>query len=274
MQGSHYPHSNVRSLLALAVTVLVAACSSTHTSKVSTMPTIVVEQEEAPKVELQTANTALGDIRVPSDRTVELNPWSAEGLWVGARFTETGQLGHFDGDVAVFRPTDAVIIPDLDTEEGFGFSISYRWKSWEALLTYDKTEYDGDFTGSALSHDTDIENLDLNLRKYYLVETPIQPFVIAGLGWSRAEIENGSTDSGLNFIVVQDAELENGININLGGGLAFYPLPWISVYAQAMYRFVEYQTTQGIDGSVNSMVDGDNWTIAVGASIRLLPGRN
>jgi len=238
------------------------------------MPTIVVHQEQDPSgVEAATPGIRTGDLRVPEKRE-EPTSWSAEGLWVGARVTETAPLGGWNGSFVQDRTTDVVIGPDLGTDEGFGFSISYRWNSWEAILNYDKTEYNGDFSGSSLSHNTEIENLDLNLRKYYWVESPLQPYFIAGIGWSRAEIENGSTDPDLTFVTVSDAELMDGVNINLGTGIAFYPLPWVSVYAQAMYRFVEYYRSKGLDGSFDGQFDGDNWTAAVGASIRLLPARD
>ena len=170
-------------------------------------------------------------------------------------------------------PDDAVIVPDLEADEGFAFSISYRWKRWEVSLTYDQTDHDGDFALSTLSHETEIENLDLNLKRYYLVQTPLQPYALAGLGWSRATIENGSTDADLSFVNVGEGRLDDGVNVNLGAGIAFFPLPWVSVYAQGLYRFNEFLSSDGLAGGLNSEVNGDNWQVSVGASLRLIPGR-
>lgn len=273
MQGSRFPHSPVPTALAACLALTASACTSPGEPSVREMPALVVQQEQdPPRVEATTPGTPMGDLRVPQ-QPEEPTSWPAEGLWVGARFTETGQRGDWNGSFVEQRPTDVILGPDLGNDEGYGFSISYRWTSWEAVLSYDNTEYTGSFPGSGLPHDTEIENLDLNLLKYYWVSSPLQPYFIAGIGWSRATIQNGSTDTDLNFVDVSSAELMDGVNFNLGTGIAFYPLPWVSVYAQGMYRFVEYYSNRGLAGSSSGRFDGDNWTAAVGTSIRLLPAR-
>ncbi|MAB81124.1 MAG: hypothetical protein CMJ89_17395 [Planctomycetes bacterium] len=236
------------------------------------MPTLVVTREHASGVASYAPRSDVRDLR-PRDDGAEA--WPAQGLWVGAYLNKTGvEDDDFDGDLVLQGATDAIVIPDLQNAQSVGFSISYRWKSWEAVLQYDRIDHNGHVSGSALSHATEIQNLDLLMRRYCWVETPVQPYAVAGVGWSRADIKNGATDSALTFAQVGEAQLKNGVNVDIGAGVAFYPLPWLSVYGQAMYRFVTFGDAVGLSGVSLGEVNADNWTIAAGASIRLLPGRH
>jgi opacity protein-like surface antigen len=120
--------------------------------------------------------------------------------------------------------------------------------------------------------DTEFYNLDLNFRRYFWMRSPLQPYGIIGMGWSRAEIENGSTDG----TVVLDAELEDGISFNVGAGIALYPLKWVCLYGQAMYRFVRFGSSDGIGGDTSNIgdVDGDSWSLSFGGALRILRGRD
>lgn len=272
MQGSKQPRSILCRSAVASLALTAVACSSTPEPRLSTMPTIVVTREQSPGVASSAPRSNVGDLR-PRDDGAEA--WSAQGLWVGAYLNKTGvEDNDFDGNLVLQGATDAIVIPDLQNAESVGFSISYRWKSWEAVLQYDRTDHKGRVSGTALSHATEIQNLDLLMRRYGWVETPVQPYVVAGIGWSRADIENGATDSALTFDQVGKAQLENGVNVDIGAGVAVYPLPWLSVYGQAMYRFVTYSDAIGLSGVSLGEVNADNWTLAAGASIRLLPGRH
>jgi len=212
-------------------------------------------------------------IRVPS-KVEPRKIWPASGLYIGGAIITSQPLGDFDGDKAYTGPTDLVLIPDIDVGAGVGGYVSYRWHMNELLVQYSVTEHDGDFSGSPRQHDTQFYDLDVNWRHYYLERSPIQPYALLGLGWARAEIDNGSTDQATGTIF-EDATLRNGINVNLGAGVAVYTLPWVYFWGQAMYRFVRYETSSGIDGSFENSpdVDGDGWNLSFGAAIRVLPPR-
>jgi hypothetical protein len=213
-------------------------------------------------------------LRIPRPpREEREDGWAARGLYVGATLVSALPMGDFDGDSALAGMSDLILIPDLDVGAGAGIFVSYRWYVNEFLLQYEATEHDGDFSGSPQEHDTTFYNLDLNWRHYFWPSTAVQPYALLGLGWGRAAIDNGSTDQATGTIF-EDAELEDGINVNLGAGLAFYPVPGVALFGEGVYRFVRYESSDGIDGSFsnNGDVDGDGWRLAVGAAIRLLPG--
>ncbi len=220
-------------------------------------------------------------IRVPRPTREERRGYAASGLYVGGFLVSALPLGDFDGEDALAGPTDLVLIPDLDVGAGAGAYVSYRWIANELILQYEVTEHDGEHDFTSLEHDTTFYNLDLNLRHYFWPRSPLQLYALAGVGWGRADIDNGSVDRasiemGNPPAIVQDAELEDGININLGLGLALYTTPWVVFYGEGRYRFVRYGSSDGIDGTFDNIgdVDGDGWHLSAGAAIRLLPGRN
>ncbi len=216
-----------------------------------------------------------GTMRVPG-QDGEVDPWSASGLYVGVILSTSLPMGDFDGDHqldnATVPPTETIFLPDLDVGAGVGGYLGFRWVYYELLLQYQYSEYDGDIpTGSV---DVEAYNLDLNFRRYFWVGSAIQPYGILGIGWSRMDIENAAQS--LPPGTTQTAELEDGINVNVGAGLAFYPIPWVCLYGQGVYRFVRFGSADGItgSGSIDGDVDGDGWEVSFGGALRLLPPRD
>ncbi len=196
--------------------------------------------------------------------------WAAQGLWVGVLGGYSDVLGDLDGDMVLTGPgaAEVLFLPDVEADTGYGAQISYRWHRYELLVVYEDFEFeDSEFGG--VRFPTEFFYLDLMFRQYYWVESAVQPYVTAGAGWSRAEIANGSTDPGIP--ATQDAELEDGITINLGAGVAFYPLPWISVWGQGLWRFGRFESSDGVGGKLESDVDSDAWEVTAGVSLLLLP---
>lgn len=241
------------------------ACSSTPNESMPPPPDV--------RVQASKASVAQDHEVVGRRRRVKLDDeddtWSAQGLYVGVFGAYEDVIGSdFGDDLVLVGPTDVVIIPDVDADSGYGVSLSYRWRRWELIASYSQFEHDSTFAGT--DHQFDTNYIDVNLRYYYWAGTAIQPYLLAGGGISSAEIEDGTTDG----VVTRDAKLEDGISLNLGAGLAFYPIPWVQVFGQGMYRFAKFQASNGIDGKLDSDIDSDTWEISVGASLRLLPPRN
>ncbi len=218
-------------------------------------------------------------LRPPGPPPVEEDSFPARGLYLGGSLISALPMGDFDGEQALAGMTDLVLIPDLDVGAGFGGYISYRWYQNELLLQYEVTENDGEHDFTSLDHDTTFYNLDLNLRHYFWPKSALEPYALIGVGWGEAEIDDGSVDkasiiAGQPPAIVKDAELEDGISVNVGAGLALYPLPWVVLFGEGVYRFMRYGSSEGIDGTFSNIgdVDGDGWRIAFGAAIRLLPG--
>lgn len=256
--------------LLVSAALLASACAAT--SRPPAMP------EWAPaESALVAASAPLVDderMRIPSQEEEE-DLWPAQGLYLGGEFITTQPLGDFDGDSQLFGPTDEVLVPDLDVGAGVGVYLSYRWRMNEVVLEGSLTEHDGDFSNPSRTLDTRLLNLDLNFRHYFWEHSPLQPYALFGIGMARAEIEDGSTDQATEM-AMEDAELTDGININVGVGAALYTLPWVMFYGQAMYRFNRYVTSDGIDGEFENTpdIDGDTFSLSFGAAFRLLPPRN
>jgi len=262
--------------VALALS-LAGGCASP--SRLAPMPDYTIT--EADVVEAAATPARLVDdqddedaMRVPTPDEPPPEIWPARGLYIGGSLIASQPLGDFEGDQFLSGPTDLILIPDLDVGAGFGGYIAYRWYMNELQLQYSITEHDGDFEGSPQEHDTTFYDLDVNWRHYFWPKSPLQPYGLLGMGWGRAKIENGSTDQATGT-VFEDAELKDGINFNVGVGAALYTLPWVTFHGQAMYRFVRYEKSDGIDGNFSNIgdVDGDGWNLSVGAAFRLLPGR-
>lgn len=256
--------------LLVPAALLAGACAATP--RPPSMP-----EWSPPESALLAASAALDTdderMRIPSPTEPE-DLWPAQGLYLGGEVITCQPLGDFDGDVQLFGPTDEVLVPDLDVGPGLGAFLSYRWRMNELMLQASVTEHDGDFSSPSRSLDTRLLSLDLNWRHYFWEESPLQPYGLLGIGMSRAEVENGSTDQATETLS-EDAELTDGINVNVGVGAALYTLPWVVFYGQALYRFNRYVTSDGIDGEFENTpdIDGDTFSLSFGAAFRLLPPR-
>lgn len=212
-------------------------------------------------------------MRLPRNEEAE-ELWPAQGLYIGGEIITTQPLGDFDDGVGLQAPAgDILIVPELDVGAGIGAYVSYRWRMDEVVLQGSVSEHDGESSLVAGDLDTQLFNLDLNWRHYFLEQSPLQPYALLGVGMSWADIENGARDQAMT--VIEDAELDEGININVGAGAALYTLPWVVFYGQALYRFNVYKTADGIspEMSINGDVDGDTFSLSAGAAFRLAPPR-
>lgn len=213
-------------------------------------------------------------MRVPREEETE-DLWPAQGLYIGGEIITTQPLGDFEDGVGLQAPAgDVLIVPELDVGAGIGAYISYRWRMNELVLQGSVSEHDGESSLVAGDLDTTLYNLDLNWRHYFLEHSPLQPYALVGVGMSWADIENGARDQTLT--VIEDAELDEGININVGAGAALYTLPWVVFYGQALYRFNVYKTADGISSEMPIIgdVDGDTFSLSAGAAFRLARPRS
>jgi hypothetical protein len=199
--------------------------------------------------------------------------FAREGLYVGFQVGAFENYGDFDGKTSLaddpMTPTTFVRIPKLDTGGSYAITVAYRWKRYEIELLYGRSQHDGTFLGTP-DFDTDFTYLDLLFKQYWWIDQALQPYALAGFGVSEATIENGATD----LTIIEDAMLEDGINLDFGAGLALYLGPWASVYGQALYRFSSLGSANGIGPKlpISGDLDNDSLELSVGANFRLLAG--
>jgi len=267
--------SALSALLVPALAVLASACAST--SRTPGMPAWSPAESaalvaSAPRdIDIDIDDDAM---RVPRPAEERRKTWAASGLYLGGMIVTSQPLGDFDGDIALNGPTDLVLVPDLDAGAGIGIFLSYRWHMNELVLQYSITEHDGEFPGTGREHDTTFTDFDLNWRHYWWESSFLQPYGLLGLGSSRAEIDNGTTDQATGT-VFDDGYLRDGIAVNVGIG-ASISLKWITLFGQGVYRFVEYKSSRGLDGEFSNDpdIDGDSVGLQFGAQLRILPPRD
>ena len=200
--------------------------------------------------------------------------YHAQGLYSGARLSNGQILGDLEGDTAIVddvaAPTEFNFLPEVDPGLGVGIELSNRWERWEIALSYDQFEYDGDFGGSDM--DVDGRYLDLTFRRYYAVHNAVQPYLLAGVGMSDLEIEDGALDA-MGF---SQGNLDSGVNYNVGGGVRLYISPYLAVWGQVMWRFGNYDEVDARFGQAipERSIDSDGWQATGGVSFRLIPPRN
>lgn len=194
-----------------------------------------------------------------------------KGLNISLRSTYGEILGDLDGGTFFQNnttpPDEFIFLPDADASAGLGVDIGMRWERYEMLFSWQETTYDANYLGAG--KDTTIRNLDLFFRRYFWIDSRVQPFLIAGLGMSEGNISGGAQDS---LAKLSTGELQDGINASLGGGLALYVMPSVSVFGQWIYRFGRFQAIDAGANSVSadSAIDSDAWEFSLGATLHLL----
>lgn len=205
------------------------------------------------------------------DHSEDDKSFARPGLNISLKTTISDLLGDFDGNQLYQNnaspPDQFLFIPDTDVSAGFGIDVGFRWERYEMLLSWQETEYDASFGGAG--KDTTISYVDLLFREYFWIDSHIQPFLVAGIGVSEANIAGGAQDAAANL---STGELRDGINYNVGGGLAFYVSSRLSLFGQLLYRFGRYETLDTSFGKVTARpaVDSDSWELSMGVSFNLL----
>lgn len=184
-----------------------------------------------------------------------------EGLYIGFDLVHQSIDDDFDGDSAYTNGPEIIIVPDIESDEGFGLHIGYQLPSKFAIeLGFIFTEHDSTWLGN----DFDVDHGEIYVDfKYYLnMESPIRPYLRAGLGFHVLEVDDGATDG----VLTTDAEYR-GAGINMGAGLDYFFNNNISVGLAAIYKFVEYDEAEGLtdEEELDDELDGSGLT----ASIRL-----
>ena len=175
----------------------------------------------------------------------------------------------------VNNPTQFVFLPNVDTTEGVSIALAYRFVAYEVLFNYHHIDYDASVGGVSMT--TKMRYWDLLFRRYYNLDSHIQPFVIGGLGISSADIENGSLDlTNPANPIFSRGKLNDGVTFSIGGGASFQVSSWLSFFVQGMWRFGEHDSVTGAFGKqlTEGNIDSDAWEVAGGVSVRLSKGRD
>lgn len=175
--------------------------------------------------------------------------------------------GDFDGDTGLMGATDTIFVPDADDGTGFGLAVGRRWDRYALELAFTHTQHDGSIPPPATGGDVSYDVLELNGRYFFRTGKRLQPFLLGGLGFALATLEDASTD-GAN---VGDADL-SGLQLSLGAGLEHYLSDRWSLGLRACYRYAFFDTAEGVagdEGSIDESVDGGGLALTFGTTFTL-----
>jgi opacity protein-like surface antigen len=186
---------------------------------------------------------------------VPVAAWSQErqgfakvGGYAGGSFVPAFTLDGdtFDG-FTVYREIDGdeiAILPKLDKQKMFRGIIGHRYEKAALELSYERTSHNGVF-GEAGTGEATFQQLNVDTRFFFLTHGRVQPYILAGGGFSRLKIKDGSflldePDAG-----VGDGHFK-GYALNTEVGVTVYPHPQVGIVLGYAYRPIWFARGKGI----------------------------
>ncbi len=175
--------------------------------------------------------------------------------------------GDLDGTTILSAPDlpDLLFVPELDTGVGFGIGLGYRIDEFAFEFNFMRTMYDTDFGGVPFD-EAALNAFNFDVKYFFSLNDPLQPFILAGLVLPWLDVENGSVDPGPPR--TSDASY-TGVGANLGGGFNFYLTPQIALVVQGGYRIMYFTSVKGASDdrrSVNDNLDASGFFASGGIS--------
>jgi len=168
-----------------------------------------------------------------------------------ARVYFSGQLPHnsiggdFNGDLYLSVPEtgEIIMVPDNESALGFGGAIGYTKIGRNSLgyaveIGFQHSSHDYTYVGLTGKSSLNILNFDI---KGIFSYTPVEPYLLVGIGIPWLSIENGSDFGTANPV---DAKY-SGVGINLGAGLDLFLIPNLSFGGRVVYRYISYSQVKG-----------------------------
>ncbi len=261
--GSHSPTSPRNAGLVLLI-LSAAGCASSAPVR-AVYPT-AAELVAAPSP--TSSSTRASPKRKDYEDYVDHSGWAKQGVYIGGNVVQNSEIGHdFDGDtVLVDEDGNAIVLPDLGSDQGFGVRLGYRFQKRALELGLERLYIDGEFLGFGV--DTEVTYLNLHFKEYFLTKTPIQPFLLLGASSIWAELEDAAVNAA--GTALRNADLV-GHSGNVGGGIAVLPLPSIHLEASAIYHLSTITQASGFGNSslIDGNVDMSGWIFGLAATFTL-----
>jgi len=190
--------------------------------------------------------------------------FAREGVYLSGRSHWSRLGGDFDGETSLDagRPppnNEVISIPDAD--DGYGYELALGWmsKGWAMEMSYTEIEYDGSIGGADSS--IDYGAVTFNGLHYWRANEPIQPYLMIGLLFSWADLEDASQVG----LARSNAEL-SGFGIDGGGGLAWWLGHSLALDVRALFVYQEFDDADGasISGTIDDPVEGPSYSLSVG----------
>lgn len=175
--------------------------------------------------------------------------YAKKGFYVGVTVPYNTIGGDFDGETALIAPGEVILVPKVESNYGWGILIGGRGPSSAIELSYLRSTHDVTWLGAKGEADYNMVNLDF--KGFFLADKPTQPYLLLGLCFPWLVVKDASADV---YGDVGDATFK-GIGLNLGGGLAYYLHPKVSISGGVIYRWISYGSAEGVSGTDRDMED-------------------
>ena len=167
----------------------------------------------------------------------------AGGSFVPA-FTLDGET--FDG-FTVYREIDGdeiALLPKLDKQKMFRGVIGHRYERAALEFSYERTSHNGVF-GDVLTGDATFQQFNVDTRVFFLTHGRVQPYILAGGGFSRLTIKEGSFLLDEPEAGVGDGRFK-GYAVNTEVGVTVYPHPQVGIVLGYGYRPIWFDRVTGM----------------------------
>lgn len=167
----------------------------------------------------------------------------AGGSFVPA-FTLDGET--FDG-LTVYREIDGdeiALLPKLDTQKMLRGIIGHRYERVALELSYERTGHNGVFDAVGTGEAT-FQQFNVDTRIFFLTRGRVQPYILAGGGFSRLTIKEGSFLLDRPEAGVGDGRFK-GYAVNTEVGVTVYPHPQLGIVLGYGYRPIWFDRATGM----------------------------
>lgn len=202
------------------------------------------------------------------------NPFffAKQGTYIGFTLPYNNIGGDFDGETVLVSFDDIILVPKVEGGLGWGISLGRRGAKTAGELSYLRSYHDVTFSTAKGKAILNIVSIDF---KYYLVvDKPVQPYLL--LGWNPAAwltVKDGSASvpefgapevGDATFTAIFQVK-----SINLGGGLAYYIDPNLSLNVGIIYRLISFERAEGVafEGPIEDPLDGSGLNFNIGIAL-------
>lgn len=170
--------------------------------------------------------------------------------YVGGGATSAQVLGDFRGQslFVSFSNDEFDFVPSLERDFGFWVMAGHREGDWAAEISFWYSKHKaamGPFSGVSFESEGTYQSVNVDLKRYLLVQNPIQPFLDFGVSFPWIVVKEASFDSG--GVIIGNSVFK-GLGFNLGGGVEFYVHPKFSVITGVVQRWQGFDKIKGIGG--------------------------
>src|SRR3990172_2133588 len=192
--------------------------------------------------------------------SAEQKYYAKDGFYLGLTVPYNTIDGDFDGKTFEVGEEEINIVPDIESNFGLGITLGGRFGKGAFELSYLRSSHDATWLGANFDVDYNLVNLDG--KYYFLADKPMQPYLLLGLCLPWLVVKDGSANVDGD---VDDATY-TGIGLNVGGGIAYYFHPQVSINAGIVYRWIGYRHLSGVSesGSLDETLNGSGLNYIVG----------